>query len=454
VTLFPYQTQGAVWLANKRSAILCDAPGLGKTAQAICAVNLMEPWDIENILIICPASLRINWRREWSMWLGARESMFPAPVIVSYDKARVDKDIYKKRWCVVILDEAQRLKNRSAKQTKRILGKTKWSEAEQAYVREGGIRADHTWFLTGTPISTCPADFFNVLNFCSPATFPDRHCFEVEFCEGHYGDFGWEAKGATQLPKLREHINSTGSYLRRNKEQVLRDLPPKRRQIVEIPRDVLDQEGRQALAQEQALIMPLARLVSSDEELYEAVMRSPYSHKTAVLDPQVDDGAANAHDLRLLLAPAKVQAFLAWARDAITEDSDEKVVVWAHYKTTIQAIRTGLERQGVSCVVFDGTTNEKARDDAVRSFQSSGGVKVFIGSSAAYTGITLTAASRAVFVEPSFVPMDNTQAEDRLHRLGQTQPVLIQYLAVERSYDLRMLRVVVERLKTINQILG
>jgi SWI/SNF-related matrix-associated actin-dependent regulator 1 of chromatin subfamily A len=243
-------------------------------------------------------------------------------------------------------------------------------------------------------------------------------------------------------------------YLRRSKEEVLRDLPPKRRQIIEIPRDDIGQEGRAALAQEQALILPLAQLAANDSELYDAVMRIRYSHKTAVLDPQVDEGAANAHDLRRLLAPAKVAAFAAWARDTILPDPSEKVVVWAYYKSTVAMIDERLTRLGIKHVVFDGSTNATDRDNAVTSFQNDPAVQVFIGSSAAYTGITLTAASRAVFVEASTVPSDNIQAEDRIHRLGQTESVLIQYLAVERSYDLRMLRVAVERLKSINTLLG
>jgi SWI/SNF-related matrix-associated actin-dependent regulator 1 of chromatin subfamily A len=459
MNLYPYQQIGAEWLASKRHAILCDAPGLGKTAQAIRAIMRFEPWDLESVLIICPASLRINWAREWDMWMGEHKSLYPAPVIISYDKARVDKQIYNKRWSVVVLDEAQALKNRGAKRTKKLIGRTKWVEQEQAYVRDGGLRADYIWFMTGTPISTCPANFFNVLNFCCPAEFPDRHGYEVEFCDGHYGLFGWKAEGATQLAKLREKIMGTREkpgtvYLRRSKEEVLRDLPPKRRQIIEIPRDDIDQEGRAALAQEQALILPLAQLAANDSELYDAVMRIRYSHKTAVLDPQVDEGAANAHDLRRLLAPAKVAAFAAWARDTILPDPSEKVVVWAYYKSTVAMIAERLTRLGIKHVVFDGSTNATDRDNAVTSFQNDPAVQVFIGSSAAYTGITLTAASRAVFVEASTVPSDNIQAEDRIHRLGQTESVLIQYLAVERSYDLRMLRVAVERLKSINTLLG
>lgn len=457
MNLFPYQSAGAEWLSSKHHAILCDAPGLGKTAQAIRAIMRMEPWDVESILIICPASLRINWSREWDMWMGESKALYPAPVIISYDRARVDKQIYKSRWSVAILDEVQALRNRSAKRTKIILGRTKWSEQEQAYIRDSGIRAEYIWFLTGTPISTCPANFFTLLNFCAPSEFPDRHAYEVEFCDGRFGDYGWEAKGATQLPKLRTKIQTSGIYLRRNKDQVLLDLPPKRRQIVEIPRDQIDQDGRAALAQEQALIMPMAQQVVNDSELFDAVMRIRYSHKVAVLDPQVDDGAANAHDLRRLLAPAKVSAFAAWARDTILPDPGEKVVVWAHYSTTVGMIAQTLTKLGVSWVTFIGGTTESKRDEAVRSFQKpveEGGVQVFIGSSAAYTGITLTAASRVIFVEPSFVPMDNVQAEDRCHRHGQTQPVLIQYLAVEKSYDLRIMRVIVERLQTINQLLG
>jgi SNF2 family DNA or RNA helicase len=179
-----------------------------------------------------------------------------------------------------------------------------------------------------------------------------------------------------------------------------------------------------------------------------------FSYKEAIEAPQVEHGAANTHDLRRLLAPAKVQAFRAWAQEELAPNPGQKVAVWAHYGVTIDALKTVLQQLGIGVVVFTGSTNERERDEAVQRFQTDPGVQVFVGSAAAYAGITLTAASRALFVEYSFIPGENAQAEDRIHRIGQLNPVLIQYLAVEGSYDVKMLKVMVERMGVVNQLIG
>ena len=470
--LMPYQVEGVEWLKTKHTAILGDDPGLGKTAQAIRACWAIGPWDIDSVLIVCPASLRLNWMLEWHKWsLGPG---MPEPTIVSYNEATTNKAIYKKKWTVLIYDEAHYLKSKGNRPKKkkgvkvkyknphravRLLGTT--TVREEEVTRRGGISADYRWFLTGSPITTGPADFYNLLHFCAPTVFFSRSAYEMEFCDGKYGDFGWEAKGATNIGRLKKRILDAGILLRRLKKNVLSQLPPKMRQVVEVPRASIDKDGKQALKGEEAALRELLGTgfegelqTATDEELYEAVMNKRYQKFEAIDKVKIEQGASNAHEFRLLLAPAKVAAFLAYAKDEIKPRAGEKVIVWAYYHETIAALKAGLDDLKIKSVVFDGTTSDKNRHAAVQSFQNDPETQVFVGSSAAYEGLTLTASNRSIVVEGSFIPGKNTQLEDRIHRIGQEKPVLIQYLAVEGSYDLRILRVVVERMSVIKKLLG
>jgi len=459
-TLFPYQVDGVRFLAAHRSAVIGDDPGLGKTAQAICAVLALGPAACaDGILIVCPASLKLNWEREWKMWMGARAAEFPAPEIVSYDVSWKDKGLaLSKTWSVAIFDEAHYLKNRTAKRTKKLLGQT--IRKGDSLQWRGGVRANYRWFLTGTPITVAPKDFFNLLHTCDMLRFPNRMAYEITYCDGHHGDFGWEANGAIRIPQLRKEIEDSGCLLRRRKCEVLKDLPAKVRQVIEVPKTALSTDDRAGLRDADAIFKRVIRdagvteeQLASDTALYNRVF-STLAYKKEKKNVVIVDGEVltpTVHDLRRLVAPAKVSAFLAWAKEELLETA-EKVIVWAHYHDTIDAICAGLDELGITSVKFTGRETQKERDEAIQAFQG-GGARVFVGSSAGYTGITLTAASRVIFVEASTVPSQNVQAEDRAHRIGQANPVLVQYLLVEGSYDVRILRVMVERMGTISQIL-
>jgi len=480
---YPYQSIGEEWLAPKPAAILGDDPGLGKTGQAVLAIKRMSPWDFsKGILIVCPAHLKLNWQREWEMWMGEDCGAYPAPVILSYTIAagkRASKPGAKRKvrrtksvattqeWDVVIFDEAHYLKNPSAWRTKQLLGQMASTGplrpgGQLTISWKGGVQASKAWYLTGTPITTGPKDFFNLLNRCAPHLFPNRMAYEQMYCEGRYGEYGWQADGACNMAELRDKILAADVMLRRLKGDVLTQLPPKRRQILEIPKDQvgLDKEDKIAMAKaEEVFADALAwegvtsEQLANDGALYMRIMTKIHAGFEAKMGTIAGgEGAENAHDLRLLLAPSKVKAFEVLAKADLKENPHEQVVVWAHYHSTVDLLCETLDKPNISYAKFTGRENPTKRSQAVTDFQA-GKVQVIVCSSAAYTGITLTAASRAIIVEASSIPSDNVQAEDRIHRIGQEDSVLIQYLVIEGSYDVKVMKTAVERLCVNSELL-
>lgn len=450
LSLFPYQEEGAKFILSKRSVLLADDMGLGKTAQVLAAINSDE--SIHRVLVVCPASVKLNWVREAKRWLTREFSVrylsgkSPEPLafdgndlyIINYDiVSSWSSELSKHEWDLLVLDESHYLKNPKAKRTKALLG-------ESIGKGEPPIRARKRVALTGTPIVNRPVEAWPILAWLEPDKWGNFWAYAKKYCGAYHNGWGWDFSGATNLDDLNRRLKAT-VMLRRTKGEVLKELPEKIRQVLELPAngasDLIRREQEVWNQLQDEIYKARAALEVARAESDEA-----FSQALANLNRVILAGFSEISKLRHELALAKVDASVEHIRDVL--ESRDKVVVWVHHRDVAEALRSGLT--DFNPVMVLGGTSAESRAEAVRRFQEDPSVRVFIGGiTAAAEGITLTAADVAVFVELDWRPGKLLQAEDRIHRIGQTRGVLIQYLVFDGSLDAVMAHKVAQKMEVI-----
>jgi SWI/SNF-related matrix-associated actin-dependent regulator 1 of chromatin subfamily A len=252
----------------------------------------------------------------------------------------------------------------------------------------------------------------------------------------------WNFSGSSNLEELQELLRST-FMVRRLKKDVLKELPPKRRQVILMPADgakkAVEAEA-EAYADKEEQLEKFASQIAQAHALGDG---DSYNKAVAALQEAQAAAFAEMAKLRKDLAIAKIPAVISHLESAF-ENGIGKIVFFGHHHVMNDAI---AEHFGDAAVKLTGTvTSGKVRQAAVDRFQEDESVKLFVGSiGAAGVGHTLTAASTVIFGELDWVPANVTQAEDRCHRIGQLASVLIQHLVLEGSLDARMAQVLVDK---------
>lgn len=403
--LRPFQSEGVEYLKTHFRCLLADEMGLGKTVQAI---GLMKACPgISKALIICPATLKLNWKIEIERWypgfpvqiISGRNPQNPGMgvTIVNYDILTYQIDTLKAvEWDAVIVDEAHRFKSTEAA----------WSKA----FFKNLIGANRLVFLTGTPILNRPVELWPLLYAIDPKTAGSFKDFVYRYCEMKWDIFTgkMEPKGAKRenLSELHEKIKPF--MLRRLKADVLKDLPPKTREVV-----ILGEETR---------------------------FLGDWREKLNKLSPV--ELEAEMATQRRLDGGRKVDYVIAHVKGLMA--AGERVVLFAWHK---EVVRVLVEDLG-PCPVIVGDTSAKDKQKAVEEFQAGG--NLIIGNIMSMgVGLTLTAATVVVFAELDWVPNMMIQAEDRAHRIGQTGNVLIQYLVLNGTIDGLMGPAIVRKIEEI-----
>ncbi len=433
-----YQRAGIAYAMERTNTIIGDEMGLGKTVQALGLINA-DP-SISSALIICPASLRLNWRREAKRWLcrplsvGIALNSFPATdvVVVNYDRLGKHRDAIRRRnWDLLVADEAHYLKNPKAQRTREVFGRPKRGEV----ARIDPIRARRRLFLTGTPLLNRPVELWPILHACGWKNWLQ---YVTRYCAAQRTQFGWDVSGASHLDELQARLRSE-LMVRRLKADVLTELPPKRRQIIEVTAN----GAARAVGAELELLRRLCPGGGEDDYL-EAVSR---------LQQRDFAGFAELSRLRHETALAKVPAVVEHVTECF-ESGTPKLVLFGHHKDALGQVRADLEKAGLCCVMLTGDMKSEDRQRSVDRFQSEAGVQVFLGTiGAAGVGLTLTAASHVVFSELDWVPGNMSQAEDRCHRIGQRDSVLVQHLVFEGSLDALVAQTLVRKQAVIDAAL-
>lgn len=438
---FAYQRAGIAYALDQDSVLIADEMGVGKTIQAIGVINCME--NPRNVLIVCPASLKLNWRRECMKWLVHRtlgihlatSQYWPKQhvldsgriVIVNYDiLEKLLPQLTAITWDVLIADECHKVKNPEAIRTKAFMS----------------IQATKRLMLTGTPIVNRPRELYSMLKYLDPVTYRNWTPFRQRYCDD-------SRDGASNLEELQDRLRGS-LMIRRLKSEVLADMPPKLRQIIEVPasRGDLDAElmGLSSIGGEgviDGLISQLTQteLTGNSEDYAE--------HVGKLKGPQQLAAFTELARIRHETALAKVPAVIQHIKECL--ESTSKIVVFAHHKDVVQQLAEAFDREAVTLTGDDAMDK---RQQSVDRFQEDSSVRVFIGSiTAAGVGLTLTAASHVVFAELDWVPANMSQAEDRCHRIGQNDTVIVQHVVLEGSLDARIASILVEKQEIIDRAL-
>lgn len=412
--LMPFQRVGVQFVeATNGRTLVGDQPGLGKTVQALAYLQLHP--ELRPALIVCPASLKINWQRHVEQWVttaGRATILNGTNTNTAVERA----DIYIINYDIVhhwqpllvgagfrclICDEAHYLKTQSSQRTKS--------------VRSLAAGIAHILLLTGTPLLNRPSELWPLLNILSPTAWGNWWGFAQRYCNARKKEIRikggktrtvWDFSGTSNAEELHSAIQPY--MIRRLKADVLTDLPPKRRVIVPM-----------------ALPAPI-------RTKYDALLAATRDAiRSAVNDGQPIDGRilAKIEECKQLAVQGKLPQAIEWIRDFI---ESEKLIVFATHKFVVADLLAAFP----NAVSITGDTPQAERMAAVDAFQNNNKVRLFIGNiQAAGVGITLTAASNVAFLEQDWTPATHEQAEDRAHRITQTESVTAWYLLAADSID-------------------
>lgn len=446
-SMFPYQRNGVAYGLQHKRYINGDQPGLGKTLQAIATMHggALNGEATFPCLIICPSSLKENWKREWAKWTDRKAAILSDSVrntwhqyiktgmvevfIVNYESLKkyfvekIDKggdgkltlksihfretiNLFKS----VIIDECHKCKDSSTLQAKLVKG----------------ITAKKEWILglTGTPVVNKPKDLMSQLAIIQRLQqiggykyFMDRYC-------------GGDGRGASNLKELNYRLTTTCFY-QRQKKDVLKDLPDKMRNIVLC--DITNRAEYNEL--EQDLADYLLKWKNKTDAEVEKSLRGEIMVKIGLQKNASARGKMN-----------EVTEYI----DEIVE-AGEKVVVFIHQKE----IALALLKQYPKAVSIRGDDSLEARQKAVDGFQKDPKIQVIICSiKAAGVGITLTASSRVAFVELPWHAADCDQCEDRTHRIGQKNAVQVNYFLGKDTIDEYIYELIESKRGVANDITG
>jgi SWI/SNF-related matrix-associated actin-dependent regulator 1 of chromatin subfamily A len=423
--VYPHQADGVVFLMSKKRALLGDDMGLGKTRQAIVALCVAAPEGV--ILVVCPASLKLNWRREILMVdpdarievIGYDRAPVENPrwVIVNYDLlAKHATRLHGVGWTGVVLDEAHFIKNASTRTSHclKLLG-------VQDQAKAPVIGPEYVFLLTGTPMTNRPRDLFNLLRCVGHPAARSFLSFARRYCDAYRNDYGWVTTGASHIDELNLLMKEV--MLRRKKEEVL-DLPPKVRSWVPV-----DISGS----------LPALNAIASFLSWYQTT------------DPQAPNDTqflARLSRVRMALHKAKHKAVAERIRDVLA--TGDKVVVFTSFS---EGVARHARTLGSAAVTITGAQSSDQRMEAVDRFQTDPGVRVAVCNIiAGGVGITLTAGTHVIFQDLDWTPASHAQAEDRCYRLGQTRQVTVEYFYADGSLDLYIARLLEAKIKLITAV--
>jgi SNF2 family DNA or RNA helicase len=461
--LFEHQKSGIDFLKKKGKAILADEMGLGKTRQAIIAAQETRKFG-EGVLIVCPASLKINWQREIKevypdayieiihpKWQFAPST--PEWMIINYDIIEKKLDVLE--WMIdggiigtLILDESNYIKGKSIRANAIVGGRVKKKNGEILKFEGLASKINQVYCLTGTPLLNRPIELFNQLTAIGHplgghgkrSSFARRFCgafLRTIYVKGGYPIRIFDESGSSNLDELREHLK--GWIIRRKKKDVI-DLPDK---IVTVMECDMSREAKKEY--------------DSAWDMYlQFIADNPMPER------DIDNILMARHlveigKLKQVCSRSKIERIVSDVRNAV--EQGEKIIIFSQYTRTIEWI-ANLLRAGVKgcdrirCVTLTGADDMDERQKAVDAFQTDESVKVFVANiKAGGVGLNLTEGNIVMFADMDWSPETHRQAEDRAHRIGQKEMVNVYYYVAIGTIEEDIVRILNEKKNVMDQIL-
>ena len=462
--LYRFQKQGIIFGIKKNSRLLiADEMGVGKTVQAIGLSCLYQKeWPV---LVICPSSLKFAWRDEITLWLSEILKKDEVQVIrnskndfkqdkkyyiISYDlSVRMVSKIIDQKFNYIIADEAHYLKSRTAKRTKSLTPILQ--------------RAKRVVLLTGTPILAKPMEIYPLLHILRPDKFKGFKEFGTRYCDPKLLPFGLvDWSGSSNSRELNSILNKL--MIRRLKKDVLSQLPPKKRQKIEISTDskiikklkILMEKTSKKFEELLGTQIDLDKLGISLEEKNNNSNNKKNKNDSSSKkekEPEEETILNKFNKAYAMTGEAKLPGIRDYVNYLV--DNSCKFLIFAHHSEVLDAIEEVIITDKIGYIRIDGKVAIEKRQDLVNKFQTDEDCLVAILSiTACATGLTLTKASTVVFAELHFTPSIMIQAEDRAHRIGQDAGcVNIHYLVGEDTLDVLLFRKLNEKQNIVSTTL-
>jgi SWI/SNF-related matrix-associated actin-dependent regulator 1 of chromatin subfamily A len=405
--LFAYQKAGVAFVIKKNGrALIADEQGLGKTAQALVSVKLLND---KRVVVVAPASVLENWRREAKRWIDV-DAYIPKKttedvtdrdfIIISYDAAKKLK--IGQRDCLII-DEAHYIKNTKSQRHKKIIE-----------IADG---CKHVITLTGTPLISRPVELWGVMRAVHGKNCMPFFNYAKRFCDAHQTDFGWDFSGSSNLEELNILFRSFAA--RRVKSQVLSDLPEKINETVYF-RDSYKK--------------------SDIEKTIEKLLKQ-YGHDVAAVMKALGEEGIKRLWQDVLVEFHRNADFKAIDDDLIQyviDSATVKTLVFAKHRNILDSLADALRSENIKFIRIDGNVDVEARQKRVDLFNNNDEIKVaLLTFGAAREGLNMQSASQVIFTELDWTPGAMSQAEARAHRIGQKSSVLVKTL-ITSSFDSMM----------------
>ncbi len=423
VELLPYQLDGIAFVAGKGRAVLADDMGLGKTIQGIGVAELLARMvDIRKVLIICPASVKSQWRNEIGRFshrtaeivIGSAKERYHQYdngaffTICNYEQVLRDMQaIERADWDLIILDEGQRIKN--------------WESQTAKAVKS--LKSTFALVLSGTPLENRIDELLSVLQFVDERRLPPAYRF---FHRHRIVDERGKVKGYKRLDDLREQLNPV--LLRRTRASVLMDLPERTTEIVRVPQTAEQME-----------------IHDSNMRIVAQIARKPYFTEIDLRRLQMALQAARmACDSTFLVnkeTPAysgKLERFRQVVQDLFAEP-DRKAVLFSEWTTMLDLIEPILAKEKLDYVRLDGSVPQKKRQQLVAQFHDDPDIRLFLTTNAGAVGLNLQAADTVINMDLPWNPAVLEQRIGRAHRMGQQRNVQVFLFVTDDSIEENML---------------
>jgi len=435
---FPFQKAGIEFMWNQKNVLQGDQMGLGKTIQAIGLFNMID--DFKSAVIICPNTLKRNWKNEIEEWL-----IHDVPVricdsvdfefgdgisIINYEAFRnnttrgSDKYTAPKRGgkynntekiirrikkiknidCLV-MDESHRIKNWSSNTTRNIFKIRKYF--------------DRKVLMTGTPIMNRPEELWTTIKFLG---FKDKFGgtkkkFGFRYCDLKMSHWGWDYSGSSNLKELQIKMRSN-FMVRRTRDQVLSELPKKFRKPVKVE---ISETYKQHLEEFSQVVKDITAFSASDMEMESNVLKG-------LKVDQIEDIA----EIRKIVGQAKIIPVYEYTKEIL--EAGEKVVLFGHHTSVLEAYKRKFKNYNPAFIT--GKVKQDDRQTEVEKFQEDESCRIIILNMAVGSvGLTLTRAHNTVFAELDYVPQIMNQAEDRTNRIGAKHPSTNHYILANGTLD-------------------
>ena len=419
VVLLPYQLDGIAFAVGAGRAVLADDMGLGKTIQGIGTAELLSRQaEISKVLVICPASLKSQWRSEIGRFShrtcqlvlgGAKERAEQYDnhaffTICNYEQVLRDiLAIERVDWDLIILDEGQRIKNWEAKTSQTIKA----------------LRSRFALVLSGTPLENRLEELFSIVEFIDDRRLGPAFRF---FHRYRVTDEKGKVLGYKNLDDLRRRLQPV--LLRRTRNQVIKELPPRSTEIRRIPptgEQVEIHDGHKRIistivSKRYLTEMDLLRLQKA------LLMCRMAADSTFLVDKQPPGHSSKLAELAELLAQ-------------LGAEEDRKIVLFSEWTTMLNLIEPIVSQVGLQHVRLDGSVPQKKRMALVQQFQRDPHCRLFMATNAGATGLNLQAANTVVNVDLPWNPAVLEQRIARAHRMGQKRPVQIFLLVTEGTLE-------------------